>query len=59
MKTDKIDKLLKDLNFDLSEDPNEPKLSEEEITQAGDDSLQKFLDMVMIPKDLETDEPKD
>ena len=59
MEDNNIKKVITDLNFDLSEDPNEPKLSEEEVTQAGDDSLQKLLDMVMIPKDLETDEPKD
>lgn len=59
MEDNNIKKVITDLNFDLSEDPNEPKLSEEETTQAGDDALERFLDMVMIPKDLETDEPKD
>jgi hypothetical protein len=59
MKTDKIDKLLDDLNFDRSVDPDEPKLSEEEITQAGENSLKKIIDMVFVPKDLDNDKTEE
>ena len=58
MKIDKIDKVLKDLNFDLSVDPDEPKLSEEEITQAGEDALEKFMDMIIVPKNLDEETDK-
>jgi len=53
MKAKKIDEILEDLQFNVSEEPT-IKLSEEELNEAGDDALNRFMDIfVAPPEDVE------
>ena len=50
MKAKKIDEILEDLQFNVSEEPT-TKLSEEELNEAGDDALTRFMDIYVVPPD--------